>query len=370
MDHDIVDYLQLLLEHRGSDLHIVEGAPPQIRIDGVLHALGEEDLDGATAKELVFASLRETQRAELEREWELDYALEIENVGRFRGNAHFAQGHVEAAYRHIPDEIPDLSTLGHYPVLEELCLVREGLVLVTGITGSGKSTTLAAMAKRIAEERSAVIVTIEEPIEFVFQHTPTSIIKQRQVGQDTHGFPRALRSAMRQDPDVIIVSEMRDLETIQIALSAAETGHLVISTLHTIDAPKSVDRLTDVFPPQQQQQVASQLASSLVAVVSQQLLPADGEAEDGTGRVLLSEVMKINPGVATCIRERKVEQVLGLIEIGQAEGMHTRDHCLVELAAGKRISLATALDHARDKDFVTENYRQALKKEKKPFWKR
>ena len=365
MDHDLVDFLQLVLENGGSDLHISVGAPPQVRINGVLHGLGEEIIDGPTAKDLIFAVLRETQRANLERDLELDFALQIENVGRFRGNAHYSQGNVEASFRYIPQDIPDLSTLGHYPVIEEFCHLHEGLVLVTGVTGSGKSTTLAAMAKRISEQRSGVIVTIEDPIEFVFQHTSGSIIKQRQIGLDTHSFPAALKSAMRQDPDVIVVSEIRDLETIQVALTAAETGHLVISTVHTVDAPKSIDRLVDVFPPEQQQQIASQLSTTLVGVVSQQLLKSDGE--DGK-RCLLSEVMKVNAGIGTCIRERKLEQVLGLMEIGQASGMHTRDHCLVELAAGGKIALATALDHCRDQEFVTNNYKIALKKQKKPFW--
>ncbi len=367
IDYDLVDYLQLVLENDGSDLHITVGAPPQIRIHGVLHSMGEESLDGPLAKELIMATLKDTQRAELEKNLELDFALQVENLGRFRGNAHFAQGNLEAAFRFIPDEIPELGSLGHYPVVDAFCNVHEGLVLVTGITGSGKSTTLAAMTRRITEERSAVVVTIEDPIEFVFPHTPTSIIKQRQIGTDTHSFAGALRSAMRQDPDVIIVSEMRDPETIRVALTAAETGHLVLSTLHTVDAPKSVDRLIDTFPREQQQQIASQLSTTLEGVVSQHLLPS---TEEGGGRVLLSEVMRVTNSIGTCIRERKLEQVLGLIEIGRNEGMHTRDHCLVELAAGEKITLATALDYCRDKNFVTESYREHVKANKKPFWKR
>ena len=285
MDYDLVDYLQLVLEHGGSDLHIAVGTAPQLRVNGVLHPMGDAPLEAADAKELIFAALKDTQRAELEKNLELDFALQVENLGRFRGNAHYAQGHAEAAFRFIPDTIPDLSTLGHYPVIDEFCHLHEGLVLLTGITGSGKSTTLAAMVKRIAEQRSAVIVTIEDPIEFVFPHTATSIIKQRQIGTDTLSFPNALRSAMRQDPDVIVVSEMRDLETIRIALTAAETGHLVISTLHTVDAPKSIDRLIDAFPADQHQQIASQLSTTLSGVVSQHLLPA---APEKGGRVLLS----------------------------------------------------------------------------------
>jgi twitching motility protein PilT len=366
MDYDLVDYLQLVLEHGGSDLHITVGAAPQLRVNGVLHAMGDIALEPADAKDLIFAALKDTQRAELEKTLELDFALQVDNVGRFRGNAHYAEGNVEAAFRFIPETIPDLSSLGHYPVIEEFCHLHEGLILVTGITGSGKSTTLAAMAKRVTETRSAVVVTIEDPIEFIFPHTETSIVKQRQIGTDTLSFPNALRSAMRQDPDVIVVSEMRDLETIRIALTAAETGHLVISTLHTVDAPKSIDRLIDAFPADQHQQIASQLSTTLAGVVSQHLLPA---APETGGRVLLSEIMKVNAGIGVCIRERKLEQVLGLMEIGRNEGMHTRDHCLVELAAGSKITLATALDYCRDKDFVADQYRQHVQQKKKPFWK-
>ncbi|MGB0775619.1 MAG: type IV pilus twitching motility protein PilT, partial [Akkermansiaceae bacterium] len=245
--------------------------------------------------------------------------------------------------RHIPEEIPDLATLGHYPVIEQICQLRRGLILLTGVTGSGKTTTLASMVKRISETRSGVIVTIEDPIEFVYPHL-SCLVKQREIGHDTKSFPKALRQALRQDPDVIVVSELRDLDTIRIALTAAETGHLVIATLHTVDAPQSVDRLVDVFPSDQQQQIVAQLANVLEAIVSQRLI----RKVDGQGRALATEVMRMNHGLRTCIRERKVEQIVGLIEIGQGEGMHTIDESLEQLLHSGQISLEEAQFNCRD----------------------
>jgi twitching motility protein PilT len=250
---------------------------------------------------------------------------------------------MEAAFRHIPTEIPDLAGLGHQPVVEELCSLRSGLVLVTGVTGSGKTTSLAGMIRRIGETRPGVIITIEDPVEFVFPHM-ASLIKQREVGRDTKSFSRALRQALRQDPDVIVVSELRDLETIQIALTAAETGHLVLATLHTVDAPQSIDRLVDVFPPDQQQQIIAQLGNVLEAIISQRLITR----ADGEGRVLATEVLKMNYAVRACVRDRKIEQVVGLMEVGRKEGMHTIDDTLDLLFENKLISRELALHHARD----------------------
>ena len=366
-DYDLVDYLSQTRELGGSDLHITVGAPPLARVHGQLMHLHETPLEAEITREIIFAALKETQRAKLESEWELDFALQVENIGRFRGNAHYAQGNVEAAFRHIPDEIPDLENLGHSPILQKLCNIPQGLLLVTGITGSGKSTTLAAMAQRILQTRSAVIVTIEDPIEFVFNHA-VGMVKQREVGSDTHAFHEALRRSMRQDPDVIIVSEMRDLETIQTAITAAETGHLVISTLHTMDAPNTIDRLIDVFPGDQQQQIATQLANCLIGVISQRLLKREG---DVPGRVMASELMLLNQGIKTCIRERKLEQILGLLEIGAAEGMHTMDHSLSELASAGLISLQDALTYARDKNFVKQQYKEGEAAQKTGrFWQK
>ena len=249
-------------------------------------------------------------------------------------------------------------------MVHDICQLRRGLVLVTGITGSGKSTTLASMIRRISENRSGVIVTIEDPIEFVFSHA-SCLIKQREVGADTHGFPIALRQALRQDPDVIVVSELRDLETIRIALTAAETGHLVLATLHTLDAPQSIDRLVDVFPPEQQPQIVTQLAGVLEAVVSQRLIPR----ADGEGRVLATEVLRANHGIRACIRERKLEQLVGLMEIGFKDGNRTIDQSIASLLENGFITREEALFHCREKrTFDAPSAPPAEAKKPKSIW--
>ncbi len=344
------DYFRITVEHGGSDLHLTSGAPPATRVDGALKPLEEFCLNDEACKSLIMDTLTEVQRTELEKNWELDYAIQIEGVGRFRGNVHYACGHIEASFRYIPTDIPDLATLGHYPIIEKICQIRRGLILLTGITGSGKSTTMASMIKRISEIRSGVIITVEDPIEFIHPHR-SSLVKQREVGTDTKTFPTALRQSLRQDPDVIVISELRDLETIRIALTAAETGHLVIATLHTMDAPQSIDRLVDVFPPEQQQQIVAQLANVCEAIVSQHLIIRP----DGQGRSLATEVMLMNHGLRNCIRDRKMEQVVGLMEIGQGEGMHTIDESLAQLVHTGQISPHEALLHCRDhKRFQTQ----------------
>jgi len=346
----VTDYLRMTVEHAGSDLHLTSGAPPAARVDGALKPLEEFCLNDDVCKSLIMDTLTEAQRAELEKNWELDYAIQVGQIGRFRGNVHYTCGHIEASFRHIPTAIPDLASLGHYPIIEHICQLRRGLILLTGITGSGKSTTLASMIKRISETRSGVIITVEDPIEFIHPHL-SSLVKQREVGTDTKTFPNALRQALRQDPDVIVVSELRDLETIRIALTAAETGHLVIATLHTMDAPQTVDRLVDVFPPEQQQQIIAQLANVCEAIVSQRLIMH----ADGQGRVLATEVMRMNHGLRTCIRERKIEQVVGLMEIGHNEGMHTIDESLAQLLKTQQITTQEALFNCRDrKRFETQ----------------
>jgi twitching motility protein PilT len=344
MAHDITEYLRETVARGGSDLHLSAWAPACARINGTIHAIGDDLLDPATVRNLVMDTLSEAQRATLEQDLELDYALQVEGVGRFRGNVHIARGNVEAAYRFVIQEIPELETLGHHPAVMDLCKLRSGLVLVTGITGSGKSTTLASMVKRISDTRNGVIVTLEDPIEFIFQHG-SCLIKQREVGGDTRSFPRALRQALRQDPDVIVVSEMRDLETIRIALTAAETGHLVLATLHTPDAPQTIDRLVDVFPADQQPQIVAQLASSLGGIISQRLIPR----ADGQGRVLASEVLIPGHGIRNCIRERKLEQSVGLMEIGYREGNRTIDQSIAGLLEAGIITREEAIFHCRER---------------------
>lgn len=360
---EITDYLRQAVELGGSDLHISTWAPPAARVGGNLVPLEEFLLDPDATRRLILDTLSESQRAALEQNWELDYALQLEGVGRFRGNVHIARGCHEAAFRHIPQNIPDLGELGHHAVVHDICQLRRGLILVTGITGSGKSTTMASMIKRISENRSGVIVTIEDPIEFVFSHS-SCLIKQREVGSDTKGFPIALRQALRQDPDVVVVSELRDLETIRIALTAAETGHLVLGTLHTVDAPQSIDRLVDVFPPDQQPQIVTQLAGVLEAIVSQRLV----QRADGRGRVLASEVLRANHGIRACIRERKLEQIVGLMEIGFKDGSRTIDQTIQMLLDNNFITREEALHNCREKRNFMEAPQPADAKKPKSIW--
>jgi twitching motility protein PilT len=341
--YDLVSLMQDAAARGASDIHLSAFCPPMMRVGGVLIPLGSEALDVEGCRALILSGLSEIQRARLEETWELDFLLDVAEIGRFRGNAHFSRGALEAAYRLIPSTVPDLAALGHRPSASELCTLEEGLLLITGSTGSGKSTTLAAMVQQISHQRSGIIVTIEDPIEFLFTSS-LSLVKQREVGTDTRSFSAALRHSLRQDPDVIVVSEMRDQETIQAALTAAETGHLVIGTLHTIDAPKTIDRIVDVFPPDQQNQIITQLANCLKGVVSQRLLPR----KDGQGRVLAVETMFVNSGVASCIRDRKVQQLVGMIEIGKREGMNTIDESIADLYHDGLISHDEALANVRD----------------------
>ncbi|MGD7652753.1 MAG: type IV pilus twitching motility protein PilT [Verrucomicrobiales bacterium] len=343
MPRDITDYLRDAVQLGGSDLHISAWAPPCVRVNGMLRPIEEESLTPAEARELILSSVSEAQRATLEEELELDYALQVEGTGRFRGNVHIARGNVEAAYRFISQDIPDLDALGHHPIVSDFCNLRAGLVLVTGITGSGKSTTLASMVKRISDTRSGVIITLEDPIEFIYHHS-SCLVKQREIGGDSHSFPRALRQTLRQDPDVIVISEMRDLETIRIAVTAAETGHLVLSTLHTPDAPQTIDRLVDVFPADQQPQIVAQLATALGGIVSQRLI----SRTDGQGRVLASETLVPGHGIRACIRERKLEQLVGLMEIGRRDGNRTIDESIAALLQAGYITREDALFNCRD----------------------
>lgn len=339
----IRDYLADTVRRGGSDLHLTVNAPPAARVNGKLQALEDFPLDADQVRDLILGTMNETQRSRLDQEWELDYAIGVSGVGRFRGNVHFCRQNMEAVYRYIPAKIPDLSDLGHYPIVEELCHLQRGLVLITGITGSGKTTTLASLVQRISELRSGTIITLEDPIEFSFQHN-TSLVKQREIGRDTKSFALGLRQCMRQDPDVIVVGELRDRESMQIAMTAAETGHLVISTLHTIDAPKSVERVMDLFPADQQRQIASQLSNVLEAVICQRLLPR----ADVDGRVLATEALRVNSGIRSCLRDHKIEQLVGLMEIARKEGCHTIDDCLETLVKHHYITPHDAYQNCRD----------------------
>jgi twitching motility protein PilT len=311
----------------------------------------------------VIDTLKEGQRAKLENDWQLDFALHVGDLGRFRGNACYVSGAIEANFRHIPSEVGDLKTLGHSPVVDRWCDEKAGLVLVTGASGQGKSTTLASMAQTIARRHFVNIVSIEDPIEFLHSQGK-SLVNQREVGSDAHSFASALKNALRQDPDVILVGEMRDPDTMQTAITAAETGHLVIATIHTNDAPSAVARIIDAFPKDGQQFIAGQLAWSLLGVVCQYLLPQ----RDKTGLILATELMIVNSGLEACIRDRRLSQIPGLIQIGHADGMHTVDDSLIELLLDERISLMDAMAHARDPNFVKEEFQKALKSQRKGWF--
>ena len=357
MASDITEYLRQTIALGGSDLHLSAWAPACARVNGSIVPFDEELLDPAVVRDLILDTLTEAQRSTLEQEWELDYALQVEGVGRFRGNVHIARGHAEAAFRFISQDIPPLETLGHHAIVHEFCNLRSGLILVTGITGSGKSTTLASMVRRIAETRNGVIITLEDPIEFVHEHR-SCLIKQREIGTDSRSFPKALRQSLRQDPDVIVISELRDLETIRIALTAAETGHLVLATLHTADAPQTIDRIVDVFPADQQPQIVTQLSSALEGIVCQRLIPR----ADGQGRVLASEVLRPSHAIRNCIREGKLEQIIGLMEIGHKEGNRTIDDSIGHLLKAGVISREEAIFNGRER----RTFEEKPKEPKKP----
>src|SRR5215467_6558172 len=332
--HDLIDFLALAAEQKASDLHLTVGSPPMMRVAGVIQPLTEEPLSAEDTRRLVVETLKEAQRARLENEWQLDFALEVGDLGRYRGNACYVSGAIEANFRRIPADVGNLESLGHSPVVDRWCDETRGLILVTGASGEGKSTTLASMAKTISKRRAVNIVSIEDPIEFVHSQG-RSLVNQREIGSDARDFAGALKNALRQDPDVIIVGEMRDTDTMQTAITAAETGHLVIATMHTNDAPTAIGRIIDAFPKEGQQFVAAQLAWSLLGVVCQYLLPRS----DQTGLVLATELMTVNSGIEASIRDRRFSQIPGLMQIGGADGMHTVDDSLIELLRADRISL-------------------------------
>jgi twitching motility protein PilT len=339
---DFSEVLRRMVETRASDVHITPGFPPAIRDKGRIRPMeGFPILNAQETREIVYGILNDDQRKRFENEQQLDFAYAIPNVARFRVNCYFQRGAVSAALRLVPNEIPALDSLGVPPVLRELIAKPRGFVLVTGPTGSGKSTTLAAMIDAINVDREDHILTIEDPIEFLHRHK-RSIVNQREVGSDAPDFARGLRAALRQDPDVILVGEMRDLETVSTALTAAETGHLVFATLHTQSTAQTVDRVIDVFPPEQQAQVRTQLSIALQGIVTQQLLPTS----DGRGRVVACEVLIPTPAIRNLIREGKTHQIYAAVQTSGATGMQTMDADLARLVRSGKIGRSLAEQRA------------------------
>lgn len=331
----VIDILQEAKGKKASDIHLVVGKPPMLRVHGRLEEYGDEVLNPDSAKFLIYSILNEEQRVKFELEKELDFSFGVKDLGRFRANIHYQRGTIAAALRSINTIIPTMDELGLPVVLKTFTEYNNGLVLVTGPTGSGKSTTLATMIDEINRNKAEHIITIEDPIEYLHRHQKC-VVEQREIGADTGSFSSALRYALRQDPDVILIGEMRDLETIVAALTAAETGHLVFGTLHTRDAAQTIDRIVDVFPPNQQQQIRLQLSNALKGIVSQQLIPN----RSGSGMELAYEILVGTPAIGNLIREAKTHQIYSMIQTGAKYGMRTMDSVIKDLYEKGKISTA------------------------------
>jgi twitching motility protein PilT len=341
---DITELLAFSVQHDASDLHLSTGTPPSIRVDGDVRKLNIPAFDAKDVNALVYDIMNDRQRKEYEENLEVDFSFEVPNLARFRVNAFNQNRGPAAVFRTIPSKILSLDDLGCPEIFREISDTPRGLVLVTGPTGSGKSTTLAAMVDYINDHKHDHILTIEDPIEFVHE-TKKCLINQREVHRDTLSFSAALRSALREDPDVILVGEMRDLETIRLAMTAAETGHLVFGTLHTTSAPKTIDRIIDVFPGEEKSMVRSMLSESLRAVISQTLIK-----KVGGGRVAAHEIMIGVPAIRNLIREDKIAQMYSAIQTGMQHGMQTMDQCLQNLVNRGLITKQDAMEKAVDKN--------------------
>jgi twitching motility protein PilT len=338
MELDFAEVLLAVVDRRASDLHITAGVPPMVRMRGRLTPLeGYAPLTPTDTREIIYSILTNTQRQRLETNWQLDFAYQIPGTARFRVNAYFQRASMGAAFRLIPFEVVPLANLALPPAVADFARKPRGLVLVTGPTGSGKSTTLASLIDVINEEREEHIMTIEDPIEFLHRHK-RCVVNQREIGSDATSFSAALTAALRQDPDVILVGEMRDLETIGTAITAAETGHLVFATLHTQDTAQTIDRIIDVFPSAQQGQIRAQLSVALQGIMTQMLLPT----VDGAGRCVAAEVLLPTPAVRNLIREAKSHQIYSVLQTGGAHGMQTMDSSLAQLFRAGQITRALA----------------------------
>ena len=345
---NLTDFLAFSVKNGASDLHISAGMTPLVRIDGKIKRINVDPLSAEDTRNMLYDVMNDHQRKKFEQELEVDFSMSIADLARFRINVFNQQRGPAGVFRTIPSVTQSLEELNAPAIFKTVSLKPKGLILVTGPTGSGKSTTLSAMVDLINEQRYGHILTIEDPIEFV--HTPKNcIINQREIEKDTHSFSAALRSAMREDPDIILVGEMRDLETIRLALTAAETGHLVLATLHTTSAAKSVNRIIDAFPGNEKDLIRSMLSESLEAVISQLLLP-----RQGGGRVAVWEVMLGTSAIRNLIRSDKVPQMYSVIQTGQSLGMQTMDQCLIEYVQRRQITVEAAIEHAIDPSKLEE----------------
>lgn len=346
---NILQILRVALDSNASDLHITTGLPPIIRVNGKLTKVGENVLLPQDTEAIIDQLLTPAQKSELELKGEIDFSYSKQGIGRFRANIYKQRNSYSVALRVVPMFIPSIDGLNLPKVLKQLSMKQRGLILVTGPTGSGKSTTLAAMVDHMNNNRTEHVITIEDPIEFLHRHNKC-MVNQREIGNDSNTFANALRASLRQDPDVILVGEMRDLETISTAITAAETGHLVLSTLHTVGAAKTADRIIDVFPPHQQQQIKTQLAAVIEGIISQQIVPT----ADGKGRVAAFEIMMATPAVRNLIREGKTHQLQTVIETGAKYEMQTMDSNLLRLYKERVITRETLIKYSVDLDFVNK----------------
>ncbi|MBI5886437.1 MAG: type IV pilus twitching motility protein PilT [Deltaproteobacteria bacterium] len=345
--YNLQDLLKIMIEKGGSDLHLSANSPPRMRVHGSLQPVpGAAVLSGVETKQICYTILQDTQKHKFEEENELDFSFGLKGLSRFRGNLFVQRGTVAGVFRTIPFQIKSFTELGLPPILEELCKKPRGLILVTGPTGSGKTTTLAAMIDKINSERHEHIITVEDPIEYLHP-SKKALVNQREVGYDTHAFKKALKYILRQDPDVVLLGELRDIETIETALTVAETGHLCFATLHTNSCVQTINRVVDVFPSGQQPQIRAQLSFVLEGVLSQLLIPR----ADGKGRCVALEIMVPNAAIRNLIREDKVHQVYSQMQVGQSKfGMQTMNQCLVNLVGRRLINMDEAMGRSSEPD--------------------
>lgn len=352
------ELLEQMVQMDASDLHLTVGTPPVVRVDGKLVRMNHDVLTAEQIKKIAYSMLNEKQKMKFEQNWELDFSFGIESMSRFRANMFMQRGCVAVALRQIPYKVRSFEELGLPKVISEFSRLPRGLILVTGPTGSGKSTTLAAVIDKVNRERPVHIITVEDPIEYLHRHQ-TAVINQREVHSDTPSFASALKYALREDPDVVLIGEMRDLETIESALSISETGHLAFATLHTNSAAESINRIIDAFPANQQEQVRVSLSFSLQAIVSQTLIP-----KVGGGRVMALEVLIVTPAIRAIIRDDKVHQIYSMIQSGQKFGMKTMNQSLAELYQTGKISINDAMGYSHNQQELTE----MLQRQKAPAY--